>query len=91
MTDDREPSDAPVVTELRVHGVGGSPGPRLLGCEDIRDTPTVCTRDRITIRERADASHGRVQGFDWGELNSSSRVHAAWIFLTPFTLLNAAG
>jgi hypothetical protein len=80
-----------LVTEVRVHGVGGSPGPRLLGYDDESATRVVATHDGVTIRERRNNCLGRVQGFDLGELNSSSRVHAAWVFLAPFTLLNAAG
>ena len=74
-----------------MHGVGGSPGPRLLGYDDESETRVIATHDGVTIRERRNTARGRVQGFDWGDLNSSSRVHAAWVFLAPFTLLNAAG
>jgi hypothetical protein len=79
-------------TELRVHGVGGSPGPALLGYDDPEQAPPVCRpAPWVVIRQRADQAQGIVQGFDWGSLNSHSRFQALWVLLLPFTLLNVAG
>jgi hypothetical protein len=80
------------VNELRIHGVGGSPGPKLLGFDDPREVrvDTERSMDAITIRSRRD-DHGTVVGFDWGDLTSGAMVQALWVFLLPFTLLNVAG
>jgi hypothetical protein len=43
------------------------------------------------VRQRKNTAAGVVQGFDWGGLNSDARFQAAWVFLLPFSLLNAAG
>jgi len=86
------PATAIEVSELRIHGVGGSPGPRLLGFDDPREAP-VCpelSQGAITIRT-ARGPHGTVTGFDWGDLTSGAKAQALWAFLLPFTLLNAAG
>lgn len=82
-----------VVNEVRIHGVGGSPGPKLLGFDDPVDAPVdvAHSRDHITIRSRPDPPFGMVEGFDWGDLTSGARVQALWVFLLPFTLLNVAG
>lgn len=79
-------------TEVRVHGVGGSPGPALLGYENPQQAPILAwPAPGVVVRQRADESHGIVQGFDWGSLNSNWRFQALWVFLLPFTLLNVAG
>jgi predicted acylesterase/phospholipase RssA len=86
--DDRKVGD---VAELRVHGVGGSPGPKLLGYEDKDDkeAPVVYRSRGILVRQRR--SDPKIQGFDWGGLNSNSRFQAAWLLLLPFTLVNVSG
>jgi len=90
---DEAPSSAqapPAVNELRVHGVGGSPGPRLLGYDDPHEAPIHEQIGRITIRRRATAE-GCIEGFDWGGLTSGSMMQSLWAFLLPFTLVNVAG
>ena len=82
--DDRRPR------ELRIHGVGGSPGPRLLGFdlptsvetvgEGVGGTVVVARRDDVTV-----------EGYDWGDLTSGSGTQPFWVLLLPFTVLNAAG
>lgn len=92
----RAPARVGGVAELRIHGVGGSPGPRLLGYEDLDETEIV---DRepiddggsIVVRRRKDDRRGLVEGFDWGYLNSGRPLQALWVFLLPFSLVNAAG
>lgn len=81
-----------VVNELRIHGVGGSPGPRLLGVDDPSMAPVDAelSKGAITVRRRRD-EHGALVGFDWGDLTSGAKVQALWVFLLPFTLLNVAG
>lgn len=76
--------------ELRIHGVGGAPGPRLLGFESPEQTQSR-RNGPITVRWRRNANPGAVLGFEWGDLTSGARSQALWIFLLPFTLLNVAG
>lgn len=75
--------------ELRVHGVGGSPGPSMLGVTSGDDTITVAEGIGTTfIARRSDPC---VEGYDWGGLTSGSSLQALWVLLLPFTLLNVAG
>jgi hypothetical protein len=78
--------------ELRVHGVGGPSPQDVLG--------TFAPR-RLDGDERAafygldrpgeyGPSHS-VEAYVWGGLTSSSRLHAGWWLLLPFSLLNVAG
>ena len=83
-------SQQPVV-ELRVHGVGGSPGPSLVGCSEPTDTEVVEDQDGTVLRQRKADNDGVVLGFDWGTVNTGSKLQAPWIFFLPFTLVNAAG
>lgn len=75
--------------ELRVHGVGGSPGPLLLGVTSGDDTITVA--EGIGTKFIARRSDPCVEGYDWGGLTSGSSLQALWVLLLPFTLLNVAG
>ncbi len=75
--------------ELRVHGVGGSPGPAMLGVTSGDDTITVA--EGIGTKFIARRSDLCVEGYDWGHLTSGSSLQALWVLLLPFTLLNVAG
>lgn len=83
----------PAANELRIHGVGGSPGAALLGHFDPALAPVnaALSTGPVTIRECEDELGGLVVGFDWGELTSGAKAPAAWVFLLPFTLVNVAG
>ncbi|MDQ3752666.1 MAG: hypothetical protein M3333_07215 [Actinomycetota bacterium] len=80
------------VRELRIHGVGGSPGETLIGVRS-RDDAVVVGEGRGTIfyARRADGAGRNIEGYDWGALTSSSPLQPLWILLLPFTLLNVAG
>jgi hypothetical protein len=82
--DDRRPR------ELRIHGVGGSPGPRLLGFDLPTSVETVGegVGGTVVIARRDDVT---VEGYDWGDLTSGSGTQPFWVLLLPFTVLNAAG
>ncbi|HWD72020.1 MAG TPA: hypothetical protein VG779_05775 [Actinomycetota bacterium] len=82
--DDRRPR------ELRIHGVGGSPGPRLLGFDLPTSVQTVGegVGGTVVIARRDDVT---VEGYDWGDLTSGSGTQPFWVLLMPFTVLNAAG
>ncbi len=76
--------------ELRVHGVGGSHGAKMLGYESETDVVVVgegVGGTRVLARRR-DPS---VESYEWGDLTSGSGVRALWILLLPFTLINVAG
>jgi hypothetical protein len=88
------------VTELRVHGVGGSPPDAILG--DL--APEQASGDKIAGFYRSgdhradldDESTGRdanrhVEAYSWGGLTSRSKVRVLWLALLPFLLTNLAG
>ncbi len=77
------------VRELRIHGVGGSPGERLLGLSHPDQAVVVAEgRPSLFLARRADR---RIEGYDWGGLTSGSPWQPLWVLLLPFTLLNVAG
>ncbi len=82
--DDRRPR------ELRIHGVGGSPGSRLLGFELATSVKEVGEGigGSVFIARRDDET---IEGYDWGNLTSGSGTQPFWVLLLPFTVLNAAG
>lgn len=76
------------IRELRIHGVGGSPGAAMLG---------VAHEDAVVIQQGrrtqviARAQDRRVEGYDWGRLTTDSPLQPLWVLLLPFTLVNVAG
>jgi hypothetical protein len=88
------------VTELRVHGVGGSPPDAILG--DL--APEQASGDQIAGFYRsgdhraspADEATGcdadrHVECYSWGGLTSRSKVRVLWLALLPFLFGNLAG
>jgi RsiW-degrading membrane proteinase PrsW (M82 family) len=80
----------PRTQELRVHGVGGSHGPRMLGFESGNDVVLVGEGAGGTsvLARRNDPT---VESYDWGDLTSGTGSKPFWVFLLPFTLINLAG
>lgn len=76
------------IRELRIHGVGGSPGASMLGVTD--QDVVVISRGRRT-RVIARGQDRRVEGYDWGRLTTDSPLQPLWVLLLPFTLVNVAG
>jgi hypothetical protein len=84
------------VTELRVHGVGGTPPDALL--DDL--APEQIGGDRIAGFYRT-SDHKAVKGdcdtdrhvecYSWGGLTSRSKSRVLWLALLPFMLGNLAG
>lgn len=76
--------------ELRVHGVGGSHGARMLGFESRHDVVLVGEGAGGTsvLARRNDPT---VESYDWGDLTSGTGSKPFWVFLLPFTLINLAG
>ncbi|RZS89902.1 hypothetical protein EV189_1681 [Motilibacter rhizosphaerae] len=76
------------VTEIRVHGVGGSTPAALLG--DL--APQQVAGDSTAGFYRTADSHGRhVEGYSWGGITSRSSTRVLWLLLLPFVLANLAG
>jgi hypothetical protein len=88
------------VTELRVHGVGGTPPDAILG--DL--APEQVAGDAIagfyrTSDHRADSEDAitkrdvdrHVEVYSWGGLTSRSKVRLLWLALLPFLFGNLAG
>ena len=88
------------VTELRVHGVGGTPPDAILG--DL--APEQVMGDAIAGFYRSsdhragdeDRDAGRdvdrhVEVFSWGGLTSRSKIRVLWLALLPFLFANLAG
>jgi hypothetical protein len=91
----RLPRDLPLddeVTELRVHGVGGTTPEALL--DDL--APEQVGGDRLAgFYRTADLRRGRrvrhVEAYSWGGLTSRSAIRVLWLVLLPFMLANVAG
>ena len=84
-----EDDDPTGVTELRVHGVGGTPPEDILGEPHTK----LVAGDKIAGFYRgSDESDGRqVEAYSWGGLTSRSASRAWWLVLLPFALVNVAG
>jgi hypothetical protein len=88
------------VTELRVHGVGGTPPDAVLG--DL--APEQVSGDAIAgfyrssdhrasdgdRKARGDADR-HVEVYSWGGLTSQSKLRVLWLALLPFLFANLAG
>jgi hypothetical protein len=76
------------VTELRLHGVGGTVPQDLLA----DDAPQQVSGDRIAgFYRTADRAGRHVEAYSWGGLTSRSASRVLWLLLLPFTLANLAG
>lgn len=76
------------VTELRLHGVGGTTPEDLLGDA----APQHVAGDRIAgFYRTADTTGRHVEAYSWGGLTSRSGSRVLWLLLFPFALANVAG
>ncbi|TNC24202.1 hypothetical protein [Amycolatopsis alkalitolerans] len=82
------------ITELRVHGVGGTAPDALL--RDL--APEQVGGDRVAgFYRTADLEPAggepprHVEGYAWGGITSRSSVRVLWLLLVPFMLANLAG
>lgn len=98
MTDPmRDATWAPVpmsgVTELRVHGVGGTPPAVMLGTpapEQVSGDRTAgCWRRPDEASSDGTARH--VEAYAWGGLTARSATSALWLLALPFAMVNIAG
>jgi hypothetical protein len=82
------PLDVTGVTELRVHGVGGTTPAALLG--DL--SPQQVAGNGISgFYRTADARGRHVEAYSWGGFTSRSATRVLWLLLLPFLLANLAG
>ena len=81
------------VTELRVHGVGGTPPAEMLGTPAPRqvsgDATAGCWRGPDAADDDGRVRH--VEAYAWGGLTARSATSALWLLALPFALVNIAG
>lgn len=83
-----DPVEVDGLTEIRVHGVGGTGPEDMLG--DPR--PVRVSGDRIAgFYRTADAAGRHREAYSWGGLTSHSPLRVFWLLLTPSMLANMAG
>ena len=76
------------ITELRLHGVGGTTPEDLLA--DL--APQLVSGDRIAgFFRTADRAGRHVEAYSWGGLTSRSASRVLWLLLFPLALANVAG
>jgi isopentenyl-diphosphate delta-isomerase type 1 len=77
------------VTEIRVHGVGGTTPEALLEQTGVRQ---VTGDDKAGMYRGAIPHPDRtVEAYSWGGLTARSRSRALWVLLLPFSLINLSG
>ncbi|GAB7039357.1 MULTISPECIES: hypothetical protein [Catenuloplanes] len=82
-------------TELRVHGVSGTPPDRMLQHAQVAvvagDENAAFHRRRWESRDAAADTDGeRAEAYFWGGLTAGAGQRALWLLLTPFMLVNVA-
>ncbi|HYN99330.1 MAG TPA: hypothetical protein VEU28_06615, partial [Actinomycetota bacterium] len=79
------------VTELRVHGVGGTPPELILANPHLK---RVSGDDLVGFYRPADdkpADPVHLEACSWGKITAASASQALWLLLMPFALANLAG
>jgi hypothetical protein len=82
-------------TELRVHGVSGTPPDAVLGHPHVvqvsGDAQAGFYRRRWEAASvAADTDQHRLEAYSWGGLTAGGGQRALWLLLTPFLLVNVA-
>ena len=82
----------PAPTELRVHGVSGTPAEEMLDRPLLRRVAGDREAGFFRPREEYGATHGpggaRLEAYRWGNLTAGAAARAFWLLLLPFTLAN---
>jgi hypothetical protein len=93
-------ADCADVTELRVHGVGGTPPDAILGdlAPEQVSGDAIAGFYRSSDHRASDGDRGarldvdrHVEVYSWGGLTSQSKVRVLWLLLLPFLFSNLAG
>jgi hypothetical protein len=81
------------VTELRVHGVGGTLPEAMLDDRDVHQVTGDTTAGMWRGADRTTPSGNRWhrEAYSWGGLTSRALTSALWLILLPFALINLAG
>ncbi|MGN9778079.1 hypothetical protein ACTMS0_20285 [Micromonospora sp. H33] len=82
-------------TELRVHGVSGTPPERMLAHPHVvrvaGDAEAGFYRRQWEAKQTStDTADERLEAYSWGGLTAGSGQRALWLLLTPFLLVNVA-
>ena len=82
-------------TELRVHGVSGTPPDKMLESPQVKavagDANAAFFRRRYeSPLVSADNDQQRAEAYSWGGMTAGSGQRALWLLLTPFMLVNVA-
>jgi hypothetical protein len=81
------------VTELRVHGVGGTLPTAMLDDHSVRQVSgdIIAGMWRGSDRSTTDGKRWHREAYSWGGLTSRAFASALWLVLLPFALINLAG
>ncbi|WP_433383244.1 hypothetical protein ACQPZX_20815 [Actinoplanes sp. CA-142083] len=74
-------------TELRVHGVSGTPPEQMLQDAQVE---AVAGDGHAAFFRRRSGSSPVVEAYSWGALTAGNGQRALWLLLTPFMLVNLA-
>lgn len=77
------------VTELRVHGVGGTPPAEMLDTHEVIQVSG--DRTAGVWRTRAESTGHHLEAYAWGGLTARRTISALWLLVLPFALVNLAG
>ena len=82
-------------TELRVHGVSGTPPESMLQHPHVErvagySDAAFYRRWWESVAVSADTADHRIEAYSWGGLTSGNNKRALWLLLLPFMLLNVA-
>jgi hypothetical protein len=83
-----------MATELRVHGVSGTPVESLLDrpllCQVAGDADAGFFRPRPAYGDTTGPGGAVLEGYRWGNLTAGAAARALWLLLLPFMLANVA-
>lgn len=82
------------VTELRIHGVSGTPPESILLRPHVRRVAGEGAAGFYRPSDGGSPTHGpggpRLEAYSWGNLTSGASARALWLLLLPFMLVNLA-
>lgn len=86
-----EPSETEGVTDLRIHGVGGTPPEKLLRDPHVMRVSGDDQAGFYRPARDAPDRHPHREAMSWGSLTAGAGVRALWVLLLPFALVNLGG